>query len=63
MAEGMAHHFSTLLSVVLGYTSMVVDKSELSAEATEHLHKVIEAAQQARRFTEEVLCPGGPGAG
>lgn len=59
MAEGMAHHFSTLLSVVLGYTSMVVAKSELSAEASEHLHKVIEAAQQARRFTEEVLALAG----
>lgn len=59
MAEGMAHHFSTLLSVVLGYTSMVMAKSQLSTEASEHLQKVMEAAQQARRFTEEVLTLAG----
>ncbi len=59
MAEGMAHHFSNLLSVILGYTSLVLAKSELSPEASESLHKVAEAAQQARRFTEEVLTLAG----
>lgn len=59
MAEGMAHHFSNLLSVMLGYTSLVLAKSELSPEASESLHKVAEAAQQARRFTEEVLMLAG----
>ena len=59
MAEGMAHHFSNLLSVILGYTSLVLAKAELSAEASESLHKVTEAAQQARRFTEEVLTLAG----
>ncbi len=59
MAEGMAHHFSNLLSVILGYTSLVLAKSELSAEASEGLHKAAEAAQQARRFTEEVLLLAG----
>lgn len=59
MAEGMAHHFSNLLSVVLGYSSLVLAKSELSKEAADHLHKVTEAAQQARRFTEEVLSLAG----
>ena len=55
MAEGMAHHFSNLLSVILGYSSLVLAKSDLSPDAAESLRKVTEAAQQARRFTEEVL--------
>lgn len=59
MAEGMAHHFSNLLSVILGYTSLVLAKTELAPEASESLHKVAEAAQQARRFTEEVLTLAG----
>ena len=59
MAEGMAHHFSNLLSVILGYSSLVLDKAELSAQSAEYLHKVTEAAQQARRFTEEVLTLAG----
>ena len=59
MAEGMAHHFSNLLSVILGYTSLVLAKSELDAGSSVSLHKVAEAAQQARRFTEEVLTLAG----
>lgn len=59
MAEGMAHHFSNLLSVILGYTSLVIDKSTLTAEAAELLRKVTEAAQKGRRFTEEVLTMAG----
>lgn len=59
MAEGMAHHFSNLLSVILGYTSLVIDKSSLSSEATDLLRRVAEAAQKGRRFTEEVLTVAG----
>jgi CheY-like chemotaxis protein/signal transduction histidine kinase len=59
MAEGMAHHFSNLLSVILGYTSLVIDKSTLTPEAAELLRKVTEAAQKGRRFTEEVLTVAG----
>ncbi len=59
MAEGMAHHFSNLLSVILGYTSLVIDKSALTPEAAETLRKVTEAAQKGRRFTEEVLTVSG----
>ncbi len=59
MAEGMAHHFSNLLSVILGYTSLVLAKSDIPDDAAESLRKVTEAAQQARRFTEEVLLLAG----
>lgn len=59
MAEGMAHHFSNLLSVMLGYTSLVLDKATLASETADALHKVAEAAQKGRRFTEEILTVAG----
>lgn len=55
MADGMAHHFSNLLSVILGYGSLVLDKGQLDAESADALRKVTEAAQRGRRFTGEVL--------
>lgn len=55
LAEGMAHHFSNLLSIILGYSSMILDRSTLTGETAEAMHKVTEAAQRGRRFTEEIL--------
>lgn len=55
LAEGMAHHFSNLLSVILGYGSLVLDKAKLDEDSAESLKKITEAAQRGRRFTDEVL--------
>jgi CheY-like chemotaxis protein len=55
MAEGMANHLSNILSIILGYSSLVVDREQLDIESAEALRKVTEAAQKGRRFTEEVL--------
>lgn len=55
LADGMAHHFSNLLSVILGYGSLVLDKGQLDAESAEALKRVNDAAQRGRRFTEEIL--------
>lgn len=55
LADGMAHHFSNLLSVILGYSSLLVDKSHVDPESADALKKVVEAAQRGRRFTDEVL--------
>jgi signal transduction histidine kinase/ActR/RegA family two-component response regulator len=59
LAESMAHHFNNLLSIILGYSSMMLDRSELSDEASDALQKVTEAAQKGRRFTEEILAVAG----
>lgn len=59
MAEGMAHHFSNLLSVILGYTSLVVARGALPPEAADALKMAAEAAQKGRRFTEEILTVAG----
>jgi CheY-like chemotaxis protein len=55
LAEGMAHHFNNLLSIILGYSSMVLDRGDLKNEASGAMSKVTEAAQRGRRFTEEIL--------
>lgn len=59
MAEGAAQHLNNLLSVVLGYTSLLADKSGLSGEPASLLRKAAEAAQRGRRFTEELLALAG----
>jgi CheY-like chemotaxis protein len=55
LAEGMAHHFNNLLSIILGYSSMVLDRAEIKNETSEAIRKVTDAAQRGRRFTEEIL--------
>ena len=59
LSESMAHHFNNLLSIILGYSSMMLDRSELSEESVDALKKVTEAAQRGRRFTEEMLAIAG----
>jgi CheY-like chemotaxis protein len=55
LAEGMAHHFSNLLSIILGYSSMLLDRATVRQENVEAIRKISEAAQRGRRFTEEIL--------
>lgn len=59
LAEGAAHQFSNLLSIILGYSSLVLAKTELPAEATTALNRISEAAQKGRRLTEEILAVSG----
>lgn len=59
LAEGLAHHFSNLLSVILGNTSLVLDRVELPPDAAAALRSATEAAQRGRRLTEEVLSGAG----
>ncbi len=55
LSAGVAHHFNNMLSVILGYSSFVLNREHLSKEATDALHKISEAAQRGRRLTEEIL--------
>lgn len=55
LSEGMAHHFSNLLSIILGYSSMLLDRATVREENVEAIRKISEAAQRGRRFTEEIL--------
>jgi len=55
LSEGMAHHFNDILSIILAYSSMLIDRAELKSSETEMLRKISEAAQRGRRFTREIL--------
>ena len=55
LSGGVAHHFNNLLSVILGYSSFVLNREHVSEEAADALHKISEAAQRGRRLTEEIL--------
>ena len=55
----MAHHFNNLLSVILGYSSYILNRENLSKEAMDALQKISEAAQRGRRLTDEILAFAG----
>lgn len=55
LAEGMAHHFNNLMTVVLGYASLLLDRDAQDEDDADMLKKIAETAQRGRRFTEEVL--------
>ncbi|MCO5060504.1 MAG: response regulator [Kiritimatiellae bacterium] len=59
LAEGAAHQFSNLLSIILGYSSLVLAKTDLPEEAATALNRISEAAQKGRRLTEEILTVSG----
>ncbi len=59
LSGGIAHHFNNLLSVILGYSSFLLNRMELSGEADKALRQISEAAQKGRRLTEEILAFAG----
>jgi CheY-like chemotaxis protein len=58
-AQGMAHHINNLLSIILGYASLVADKAKLEGSPADAVKKIADAAQRGRRFTEEILAVAG----
>lgn len=59
LSGGIAHHFNNLLSVILGYSSHLLNRLDLPDEAHDALLHISEAAQRGRRMTEEVLAFAG----
>jgi len=55
LTGGVAHHFNSLLSVILGYSSFMLNRLSLPPEASDALEHISEAAQKGRRLTEEML--------
>lgn len=55
LSGGIAHHFNNLLSVILGYSSFLLNRETLSTEAMHAMRQISEAAQRGRRLTEELL--------
>jgi len=59
LSGGVAHHFNNLLSIILGYASFLLNRTELTEESSEALRAISDAAQKGRRLTEEILAFAG----
>ncbi|MBK1837209.1 FIST C-terminal domain-containing protein [Azospirillum sp. YIM B02556] len=55
MAGGLAHEINNMLQPIIGLTELVMEDLPLDGPAQRNLGKVIEAAQRAKRITQQVL--------
>lgn len=55
LSSGIAHHFNNLLSIILGYSSHLINQENWNEDSRDALTKISEAAQKGRRLTEEML--------
>jgi PAS domain S-box-containing protein len=55
LAGGIAHDFNNILSVILGYTGLVLDEQGLDGEARENLETVLQAGRRARDLVDQIL--------
>lgn len=57
-----AHRYNSLLAVILGYSSHLVQRPDCPAEFRSALHHICEAAQKGRRLTADLLTDSGASA-
>lgn len=62
LAGGIAHDFNNLLMVILGNTELALDAVRESGEVRRDLEGVVEAVDQARTLTQQLLAYAGRGA-
>ncbi|HXE96387.1 MAG TPA: response regulator [Dongiaceae bacterium] len=55
LAGGIAHDFNNMLSVVMGYGNMVMDKLEAGSPSKEHINQVLIAVDKAANLTKKLL--------
>jgi two-component system cell cycle sensor histidine kinase/response regulator CckA len=55
LAGGMAHEFNNLLTVISGYTGILLNKPQMDEAAREHLKGIQEAGQRASQLTRRLL--------
>jgi PAS domain S-box-containing protein len=55
MAGGIAHDFNNMLSVIMGYGNMVMDKLEAGSPEKGHINQVLIAADKAASLTKRLL--------
>lgn len=55
LAGGVAHHFNNLLTVISGYTSLLLDESTLATRARNDLLEISKATASAARLTHQLL--------
>jgi len=55
LAGGIAHDFNNILSIILGYTGLTIETSDLDDEAAENLDMVMQAGVRARDLVDQIL--------
>lgn len=55
LAGGIAHDFNNLLTPILGYASILVDRSDLPGDVLDNLDAIETAALRAREVVQQVL--------
>jgi signal transduction histidine kinase len=59
MAGGLAHHFNNLLTVISGYSNLILNRTEAEDWRREDLRRISNASNQAARITEQLLAFSG----
>jgi PAS domain S-box-containing protein len=55
LAGGIAHDFNNILTVIIGYGSMIMDKLEGGSPLKRHMNDVLIAAEKAANLTKRLL--------
>jgi PAS domain S-box-containing protein len=55
LAGGVAHDYNNMLSVILGYTQMGLEKTDSSSSLHGDLLEILDAAQRSARITRQLL--------
>jgi PAS domain S-box-containing protein len=59
MAGGLVHHFNNLLTVISGYSHLLLNETEAEDRRREHLRQISNASNQAARITGQLLAFSG----
>ena len=55
LAGGIAHDFNNILSVIMGYGSLLEMKLDPSSQLREHVSQILSSAQKAAHLTNQIL--------
>lgn len=55
LAGGIAHDFNNMLSIIMGFTSLAVDKLDADNDAQNELQEVLKASEKAAALTKHLL--------
>ena len=58
LAGGVAHDFNNVLTVILGYTQMLLDEAHLQPHHADDLQQILHSSQRASELTEQLLAIG-----
>ena len=55
LAGGVAHDYNNMLSVILGYAQIALNKAEPGSSLRDNLHQIIDAAQRSATISRQLL--------